>query len=280
MPVARVLRFAPCGRNIGRRGIDRRHGTDGRYAINPRELYIITGASRGIGLALARELAASGASLLLVARRFSEQTPPGAVLVNADLCETSAIDKVKAALGKLIKDSVPASVTLVNNAGTVAPIVPIQRAEAADIERAVLLNLLAPMLLTAAFIRATADLDAPRRVLNISSGAASSPYAGWATYCATKAGLDHFTRCVGLEQQDSANPVTVVALAPGVIDTQMQDAIRSSSAADFPMLGKFVELKHSGQLVPPEDCARRIAGFLGSRELAPGGVYDLRDWAG
>ncbi len=222
-------------------------------------------------------MAASGASLLLVARRFAEQTPPGAVLVDADLCEASAIDKVMAALGKMLADSVPASVTLVNNAGTVAPIVPIQRAEAVDIEHALRLNLLAPMLLTAAFIRATADLDTPRRVLNISSGAASSPYAGWATYCATKAGLDHFTRCVGLEQQDSANPVTVVALAPGVIDTQMQDAIRTTSAADFPMIGKFVELKNSGALVQPGECARRIVAFLGSGELVSGGVYDLRN---
>ena len=79
----------------------------------------------------------------------------------------------------------------------------------------------------------TADLGVARRVVNISSGAASSPYAGWSVYCASKAGLDHFTRCVGLEQRGQAFPVTCIALAPGVIDTGMQEVIRASRGGIF-----------------------------------------------
>ena len=60
------------------------------------------------------------------------------------------------------------------------------------------------MLLTAAFLRATRNWAIDKRVLNISSGAGKRPVAGWAAYCAAKAGLDHFSRVVALDEGDAA----------------------------------------------------------------------------
>uniref|UniRef100_UPI003C77E626 SDR family NAD(P)-dependent oxidoreductase n=1 Tax=Escherichia coli TaxID=562 RepID=UPI003C77E626 len=79
----------------------------------------------------------------------------------------------------------------------------------------------APLLLTGAFLRGTAGWTGARRVLNISSGLGRRAMASQAAYCAAKAGMDHFTRCVALEQEGLANGARVCSLAPGVIDTDM-----------------------------------------------------------
>ena len=76
------------------------------------------------------------------------------------------------------------------------------------------------MLLSAAFLRASAEWTVPRRVLNISSGLGRRAMASQAGYCAAKAGMDHFTRCLALEQQALPNGARVCSLAPGVIDTE------------------------------------------------------------
>ena len=65
-----------------------------------------------------------------------------------------------------------------------------------------------------------------KRILNISSGAGRNPYEGWGAYCTTKAGLDHFSRVVAMEQANEQYPVEIVSIAPGIIDTDMQATIR------------------------------------------------------
>ncbi len=240
------------------------------------DIYLVTGASRGIGAALAAALDARGASLFLVARGEIDNHYADAVVHRTDLSDPANVAPLLAAFADFVAARDAASLTLVNNAGTLTPVAPAGRCEADAVTTAVQLNLLAPMLLTGGFIAAFAGDHRPRRVVNISSGAASSAYAGWNTYCATKAGLDHFTRCVGLEQEQAASPVMVIALAPGVVDTDMQAQIRASREEDFPMLGKFVEFKSSGKLPGADEVARGVVQFLEEWPLEHGGVYDLR----
>ena len=71
-------------------------------------------------------------------------------------------------------------------------------------------------------------------MLNISSGLGRRAMAGQATYCAAKAGMDHLSRAVALDQALLANGARIVSLAPGVIDTDMQAQLRGSSVAGFP----------------------------------------------
>jgi benzil reductase ((S)-benzoin forming) len=240
-------------------------------------IFLITGASRGIGAALAGALNQRGASLFLVARGEIAGSFADAEIFNADLSRIEDVDRVLEKFSGFVEARPGASLTLINNAGTLAPIAPAHKCDAETVASAIRVNLLAPMHLSAGFIRAFADLDIEKRVVNISSGAASSAYAGWSTYCAAKAGLDHFTRCVGLEQEREDFPTMVISLAPGVVDTDMQSQIRASNEDDFPMLKKFAAFKASGSLPSPEQVSAKLLHFLDTWPLELGGIYDIRD---
>ena len=116
-----------------------------------------------------------------------------------------------------------------------------------------------------------------RRVLNISSGLGRRAMAGQATYCAAKAGMDHLSRAVALDQAGLAHGAKVVSLAPGVIDTDMQVQLRSADGAGFPDQGNFVRLKEAGQLTSSEDAAARVIAYLERADFGASPVADVRD---
>src|SRR6185369_4887665 len=148
---------------------------------------------------------------------------------------------------------------------------------AQELEDAIRVDLEAPLLLTAAFLRATQAWPAQRKVLNISSGLGRRAMASQALYCAAKAGLDHFTRCVALEEAQRPNGAKVCSLAPGVIDTDMQVQLRSSDPAQFPDMGYFTGLKDQGTLTSPEEAARRVIAYLARADFGSHSVGDVRD---
>lgn len=221
-------------------------------------IYIITGASRGIGAALYRQLhAREGNRVLGVARSNPEGFES---FLTLDLTELSKHEAIFRWLSAQLPNA--RSATLINNAGVVDPIGMVGALDASSIQQAVTLNVTAPIALSNAFVNALKISNIPKNILNISSGASDSAIAGWATYCATKAALDHFTRVLHVEQQDARYPAHVMAVSPGVIDTDMQKTIRASEADAFPHVLRFRELKQTGQLQSPEDTARGLISLL------------------
>jgi NAD(P)-dependent dehydrogenase (short-subunit alcohol dehydrogenase family) len=101
--------------------------------------------------------------------------------------------------------------------------------------------------------------------------------ASAALYCAAKAGMDHFTRCVALEQESQPNGARICSLAPGVIDTDMQVQLRGADATRFPDRGNFVGLKEKGMLTSPEEAGRRVLAFLARGDFGSNPVADVRD---
>ncbi|WP_052487595.1 SDR family NAD(P)-dependent oxidoreductase [Gordoniibacillus kamchatkensis] len=166
---------------------------------------------------------------------------------------------------------------LINNAGVLEPIGPVHEAGTSALALNVAVNLTAPMALTAAFLRLTQPLAADKRVLNISSGAARKPYFGWSSYCAAKAGLDHFTRCVKLEQDALPYGAKLASVAPGVIDTAMQASIRAADEGRFRDLPRFRALHESGSLTPPNEAAERLLALLEHPDFGAEPVLDIRD---
>lgn len=235
--------------------------------------YIITGASKGIGLALSNVLAEGGHEVFGIARSVPEEWP-GKRFFPFDLLDSAGIP----GLVKDIFRHIPAgsnSVTLINNAGTVLPIGFAGNNDAADISKSIALNLTAPMILSSAFIREAAELPAQKRIINISSGAGRKAYEGWSAYCAGKAGLDHFSLCVAKEYKD----VKVVAIAPGIIDTEMQGQIRESSESDFPLIENFKEYKKQGMLSTPEDTAEKLVSLFEREDFENlETILDIRDF--
>jgi len=242
---------------------------------------IVTGASRGLGAQLARQLAGSVQQLITVSRHQDEQT---AELAQASGCQhdpyahdLSDVQHIEAAaLGIFaVLNKTASRYLLINNAGSLGPVGQYNTlSDAHAVSATFNLNVTSAMLLTTALLRATEGLDAEVRVINISSGAGRSPTAGWGVYCATKAALDMYTRVARLE----APHARLVSLAPGVIDTNMQADIRASKPDDFPDLARFTTLNETGALASPQSVAEKIIRYLNSAEFASKELDDIRQY--
>ncbi len=239
--------------------------------------YIITGTTRGIGRALAQAVLARGKQLFAISRTPRMQQDSRRHDYACDLGDPDQIRNTMTAVMTAIGRMACADVILINNAGVLTPIGPIEKATDDQIRQHLAVNLQAPALLTAQFIRLGDHVPGRRRIINITSGAGEHPYAGWALYCASKAAVNMLTASVALEQRERERPVGVCAVAPGVVDTDMQHVIRCTSGADFPEREHFARLHAEGRLAPPEQVADLILELDIRGLLASGGLYDLRD---
>jgi benzil reductase ((S)-benzoin forming) len=237
-------------------------------------LVFISGASSGLGLALARTVPWSPARVIDVSRRGS----PGFEHVKADLADPAGWREVAALFERELAGFGGERAVFVHSAGTLEPIGFAGEVDAEAYARQVLLNSAAPQVLGDAFLRAARATAAPCFVVMISSGAARSVYEGWSAYGAGKAALDHWVRTAGAEQARRGGRVRILAVAPGVVETAMQERIRATDAADFPEVQRFHELAERGELRAPEDAARDVWSLL-ERDLPNGAVVDLRDVA-
>ncbi len=243
---------------------------------------IVTGASRGLGAELARQLADNVQQLITVSRSQDAETASRAeasgchhVHYAHDLSDVQHIEA--AALGIFAQlDDTATRYLLINNAGALGPVGQFDTLRDAHAVAATFnLNITSAMLLTAALLRTTQDWQADVRVVNISSGAGRSPTAGWGVYCASKAALDMYTRVARVE----APHAKLVALAPGVIDTEMQANIRATPDKDFPDLARFTRLNETGALSTPQAVAQKILRYIASDAFADKDLDDIRQYS-
>lgn len=255
----------------------------------PLQLTILTGGSRGMGLAMALKSLRPDGHLLCLSRHINTQLADEAQRLDATLTQWAQdlADTTGAAqrLEEWLQEHGGAgfaSATLINNAGVIPRIGPIDTCPPDELANALRVGLEAPMQLTAAFLRATgAWVDAgwrgPRKVLNISSGLGRRAMAAQAPYCAAKAGMDHFTRCSALDEAQRPHGARLVSLAPGVIDTDMQQQLRAGDPAAFPDVGRFKDLKSQGQLSTPQAAAASVLAWLDRPDFGSHPVADVRD---
>lgn len=215
---------------------------------------VITGASRGLGAGLARAFRARGLRLGLCARTEPALPDgPDVLAARLDVRDSAAV----AAFAAAVEARLGAIDLWINNAGVLEPIEPL-RDVAPDAARTHLeVNVLGVLHGTQAFVRHLRRRGGEGVLVNISSGAASKPYAGWSLYCAAKAAVERMTECVALEE---VHGLRAYAVAPGVIDTEMQALIRATPAARFPDAPRFVERKRAGLFNTP--------GFIAEHLLA------------
>lgn len=246
------------------------------------EVVVLTGASRGLGAAMAEQLLLPDRKVIGVARSPNHALAALAREKGAwldwhlqDLSDVVATDALAASIcAGLPRDA--KRYVLINNAGAADPIGPVAKLDVPRATAALHVNLAAAMVFTARFLAATAGTKADRRVLNISSGLGRRPMDGSSVYCASKAGLDMFTRCLKLEQALEANGARVVSLAPGVIETDMQVYMRSRDPGDFPQRAYFQGMKDEARLSTPEDAARRILAYLDRDDFGEREIDDIR----
>ncbi len=183
-------------------------------------------------------------------------------------------------LSRWLRDQNPerfTTATLINNAGMIPTLGPLDDGDPAALSAALRVGLEAPMLLSAVFLRATRDWHAKRKILNISSGLGRRPMAGSAAYCAAKAGMDHFTRVIALDEEHLPNPARVASVAPGIIDTDMQAQLRAADPGRFPEHANFVRFKAARMLDSPDVAAEKVLAFLARSDFGLDPVTDVRN---
>ena len=228
--------------------------------MNDTPAIIVTGASRGLGAAVAGWLGKSGAAVTLVARSKENLNETGDVVrhlggeplvCKADVSRYDAcrrtVDETLSRFGRID--------ALVNNAAIVQPISAIARTDPADWRYNLEVNLFGPAYLIMA--AAAALREQKGRIVNVSSGAANLALESLSAYCTSKAALNHFTRVLAVEEPE----LTAVAVRPGVVDTDMQTFLRKEGPRAMPpdQADFYRQLKDRGELEPATIPARSIA---------------------
>jgi NAD(P)-dependent dehydrogenase (short-subunit alcohol dehydrogenase family) len=207
---------------------------------------LVTGGSRGIGLATVRALAAAGAEVHFTARSAAAlamaRDALGGIRATGHLADMT--DRI--AMATLLE---PGFDILVNNAAVIGPIGRILDISAEGWATSIDINLTAVFHATQRAIAGMVSKGGGT-IVNLSSGAAHRPQEGWSAYCAGKAGLAMLTRSIHLEY--GAQGIRVFGFAPGVVDTDMQGTIRASGINPVSQLPR-------ASLAPAGDPARAIA---------------------
>lgn len=247
--------------------------------------YIITGASKGLGKAITEQLIDKNNHLFCIARSKNNELIQKAnnqdCLLNYyqyDLANSEGITELIDEIFTKIDLVKAERIYLFNNAGIIEPIRPVEKCTAPEMDKAIKVNLIAPMVITAAFLANTETVYTDKKIINISSGAAQEPYFGWSSYCTSKAGLDMFTNTCGLEQSRKENPTVTIAISPSIIDTDMQISIRSSKEEDFEDVERFIQFKEQGNLREPNLIAQKLIEVSQRTDLKQGEIYSVEQF--
>ncbi len=233
-------------------------------------LYIITGTSSGLGLELAKKLLEDENNRVFGISRRCAIAHERYTHNRLDLCNLHDVMDLELPIS-----GDEEAVFLINNAGWIGEVALVGK-EGLDhdaIHESFNINLVAPTILINQFISQVKDLDCRRVILNISSGAGRYPVKAWGTYCASKAGIDMLTRVINEESPE----IECYALAPGIVETPMQETIRSVKPERFPDLERFIGYHENGELRPADEVAEQIADLLANPTLIPNTLFSLRD---
>jgi NAD(P)-dependent dehydrogenase (short-subunit alcohol dehydrogenase family) len=228
---------------------------------------VITGGSRGIGAGVAKECLERGMNVAVCARSAPPLDSSSSVLsMAADVSDEAAVqrfaDKSIERFGKID--------LWINNAGLLEPVAPLRNCSSEDVQHHINVNIMGVFHGTKVFINHVRDREGEGVLINISSGASTSAYSGWGAYCAGKAAVDMLTEVAQIEEEESG--LRAYSVAPGIIDTDMQELIRSKSADDFPLVEKFHELKRDDAFSSLDFVAKSLLRLAFDPEHRPSAV--------
>ena len=246
----------------------------------PEKTYLVTGASKGLGLAICNLLCEKGYTVIGVARESIElreleknlkkQSPKSAVYA----CDFASKQQTNDLISSIIGDYEVID-GVVHNVGVIEPIKPLSSTEISDWANLLQINLISVQHLTSGIYCLMKNSDRCR-VTTISSGAAVNSLHSWSAYCVSKAGLDMWTRC--LAEEGKSDNISAISVAPGIVDTGMQQDIRNSNPNDFPMHQRFVDFKEHGDLVAPEIVASQLFELITNQQMEQSGYrFDVRE---
>ena len=232
-------------------------------------MIIITGVSSGIGKELALDYLNKGEVVIGIGRT-NVISHENYRFMECDLGQPESLKKLQ------FDFSTCESLTLINNAGAVGRIERLSEQKNSDVEEVITLNTIAPMLLTQKILKEF-PLDKELTLINISSGAGKRAIPSWASYCASKAALDIFSQTVLEEELERFRKIKVYSVSPGVVDTGMQEKIRSASLPTFSSWQTFIDLKEQYNLYTTADVVIKLNALL-EVPYSNQAIHSLRDY--
>lgn len=237
--------------------------------------FYITGTSSGIGKAIADQLLKDDNNFVYGLARTCSIKNDNYEHFYIDLSDLEAVKKVK-----LAAHFDAQKVVLINNAGMLGKVIPVGKREPDDMINVYNVNMITPGLLMNEFIYAYKNITTEKIIINISSGAARHPVESWATYCASKAAVDMFSRVIDVEQKqhNPEKPLKIYSVAPGIVDTPMQNQIRDVKAKHFSKVDTFIKYKKENQLDKPKKTAKKIIGIIKKPSKYKDIILDVREF--
>jgi benzil reductase ((S)-benzoin forming) len=225
--------------------------------------FLITGTSKGIGEALAKRILEEGNIVLGISRNRSDTLKSTKYHhLSFDLTTLSRINQIMRKVDEIVDNHSFDSICLVNNAFTVEPINSIDKCTETRIESHFKIGLIAPIILTSLFVQKFSGSKMQKKLVFISSGAAFTAVPGLSMYCSSKAAINMFAQCVGLEQKNKEYGFEVIAIGPGMVETSMQQILRSKTDEEFSMAGFFRQAFEAGKIKSPDLIATKILAIL------------------
>lgn len=235
--------------------------------------FYITGTSRGIGKAIAEKLLKEPDNIVI---GFSRRQTINHERYRHIVFDLNVIEAVQAYDFEQYDDA--KKIVLINNSGLLGDVNHIGKMSSQKMVQSYNVNLLAPAILINSFMEAYADRKSDKMIINISSGAARHVVNSWSTYCSTKAGLEMFANVLDGEiKEANRKDVKVYSVAPGIVDTDMQEEIRNVPDERFSSKDKFVKLKQNNQLTSTIEVAEKMKDLIENPEKYPDVVMDFRD---
>ncbi|AGA80835.1 SDR family NAD(P)-dependent oxidoreductase [Echinicola vietnamensis] len=238
-----------------------------------KNLFILTGCSKGLGKGLLDVLVADTNNMVVGISRSSMDSSVNFKHITLDLADVEALPQK---LGGIFPQGRFERVALINNAGWIGEIAPVGSLEPQSIASIYAINVVAPAILMNAFVQKYADQDIQKTVVNISSGAAAKNMDGWSGYCSTKAALNRMTGVAQEESDLKGYGIRYFALSPGIVDTPMQETIRSAKPSDFSNVDKFKSFKANQELTTPAAVAEKVLYLLHHEGEFEGVLQDVR----
>jgi benzil reductase ((S)-benzoin forming) len=240
-----------------------------------KSLYIITGSSKGLGKALVEQLTLSQHSLVVGISRSVMEEAANFTAVQLDLGDTDALISQ---LDRIFPEGDFQDVVLINNAGWIGEIASLGKLDPEGIQKIQAINVIAPALLMNEFVKRYHQLEGKKVVVNISSGAAGKAVDGWSGYCSSKAALNQLSLVAEEESKIRQLGIKYYALSPGIIDTSMQEEIRSATQENFSNIEKFRTYKSNHQLSSPEEVAEKVIYLLEHTDKFSDVLQDVREF--
>lgn len=221
------------------------------------EYWYITGTSNGLGKAIAEKVLQKKNTVVIGIARHQTIVHPNYLHFSFNLSDVHHAQAFQFAPHENAQ-----KIVLLNNAGSLGEMKYAGELSNESITQTYHLNLISPHILSNNFIHSYKQHKAQKVIVNVSSGAASAVYDGWSVYAASKAALDRMTLCIAKELELTEAQCKIFSIAPGVMQTTMQETIRKTDKKNFTRKDKFVELHEQGKLYEPDVVAEKFIHII------------------